>query len=108
MAVLQLFILVVIVRPFSVVFFLYFFTFDILFALYRKAGRRSCPLGFPFVLFLDVVLIVCVPFPLGVLVRMWFSIVSVLEYVCLFTCFIICSTDISLRMICLLINCIAQ
>ena len=40
--------------------------------------ENSCPLGFPFILFLFyAVLSVCVPFPFGVWGRMWNSIVSV-------------------------------
>ena len=48
---------------------------------------KSCPLGFPLVLFLFyAVFIVCVLFPFGVWERMWNWIVSLPDY-CLFIYF---------------------
>ena len=48
--------------------------------------ERAVPLPFPFCCFFSVVLIVCVPFPIGVQGRMWNSIVSVADH-CLFIYF---------------------
>ena len=68
------------------------FVFDVLFILFRITfGHllgKSCPLGFPLVLFLFyAVLTVRVPFPFGVWGGVWNSIVSVPDH-CLFIYFV--------------------